>query len=560
MSKVSILGDREQGQDVRTNNITAVIGLANIVKSSLGPQGLDKMLVDNIGDVTITNDGATILSQLEVEHPAAKVLVELANLQDKEVGDGTTSVVILASELLKRANHLVKNKIHPTTIMAGYRLALKEMIKFIKDNLTVKVDTLGRDALISAAKTSMSSKLVGSESAFFSEMVVSAMERVKMVGDDGKAKYPIKNVNILKVHGKSSLESILVDGYALETQRAAQGMPTFVENAKIACIGFNLSKFRLHMGIQVLVQDPSNLEKIRQKEMDMTKDRIKKIIESGANVVLCSGGIDDFALKYFVEAGAIAIRRVSKADMRRIAKASGATVVTNLGDMEDEEEVFSPSNLGECKLVEERRLGDFDYVFFEELTQSSCQTIVIRGANEFFLDEVDRSLHDSLCVVKRILESNAIVTGGGAVEVALSVYLDDFARTLQSRELLAIAEVAEALLVIPKTLALNAALDATDLVAKLRVFHHTSQTSDDQSKRELKHYGLDLINGKVRNNMIAGVLEPALSKVKSLKFAIEASIAILRIDDMIKIQPKLSEDEKMRLAQQQAAAQGKEFF
>ena len=560
MSKVSILGDREQGQDVRTNNITAVIGLANIVKSSLGPQGLDKMLVDNIGDVTITNDGATILSQLEVEHPAAKVLVELANLQDKEVGDGTTSVVILASELLKRANHLVKNKIHPTTIMAGYRLALKEMIKFIKDNLTVKVDTLGRDALISAAKTSMSSKLVGSESAFFSEMVVSAMERVKMVGDDGKAKYPIKNVNILKVHGKSSLESILVDGYALETQRAAQGMPTFVENAKIACIGFNLSKFRLHMGIQVLVQDPSNLEKIRQKEMDMTKDRIKKIIESGANVVLCSGGIDDFALKYFVEAGAIAIRRVSKADMRRIAKASGATVVTNLGDMEDEEEVFSPSNLGECKLVEERRLGDFDYVFFEELTQSSCQTIVIRGANEFFLDEVDRSLHDSLCVVKRILESNAIVTGGGAVEVALSVYLDDFARTLQSRELLAIAEVAEALLVIPKTLALNAALDATDLVAKLRVFHHTSQTSDDQSKRELKHYGLDLINGKVRNNMIAGVLEPALSKVKSLKFAIEASIAILRIDDMIKIQPKLSEDEKMRLAQQQAAAQGKDFF
>ena len=560
MSKVSILGDREQGQDVRTNNITAVIGLANIVKSSLGPQGLDKMLVDNIGDVTITNDGATILSQLEVEHPAAKVLVELANLQDKEVGDGTTSVVILASELLKRANHLVKNKIHPTTIMAGYRLALKEMIKFIKDNLTVKVDTLGRDALISAAKTSMSSKLVGSESAFFSEMVVSAMERVKMVGDDGKAKYPIKNVNILKVHGKSSLESILVDGYALETQRAAQGMPTFVENAKIACIGFNLSKFRLHMGIQVLVQDPSNLEKIRQKEMDMTKDRIKKIIESGANVVLCSGGIDDFALKYFVEAGAIAIRRVSKADMRRIAKASGATVVTNLGDMEDEEEVFSPSNLGECKLVEERRLGDYDYVFFEELTQSSCQTIVIRGANEFFLDEVDRSLHDSLCVVKRILESNAIVTGGGAVEVALSVYLDDFARTLQSRELLAIAEVAEALLVIPKTLALNAALDATDLVAKLRVFHHTSQTSDDQSKRELKHYGLDLINGKVRNNMIAGVLEPALSKVKSLKFAIEASIAILRIDDMIKIQPKLSEDEKMRLAQQQAAAQGREFF
>lgn len=560
MSSVSILGQREQGQDVRTNNITAVIGLANIVKSSLGPQGLDKMLVDSIGDVTITNDGATILSQLEVEHPAAKVLVELANLQDKEVGDGTTSVVILASELLKRANQLVKNKIHPTTIMSGYRLALKEMIKYIKDNLTVKVDTLGRDALISAAKTSMSSKIVGSESAFFAEMVVSAMERVKTVDSNGKPKVPVKNVNILKVHGKSSKESTLVNGYAIEMSRSAQGMPTFIENAKIACVAFNLNKFRLHMGIQVLVKDPANLEKIRQKEMDVTKERVKMIINSGANVVLCTGGIDDFALKYFVEAGVMAFRRVGKADMRRIAKATGATVVTNLSDFETADEEFSASNLGECKLVEERRVGDFDYVFFEELKETSCQTIVIRGANEFFLEEVDRSLHDSLCVVKRILESNAIVTGGGAVEAALSVYLDDFARTLESRELLAIAEVAEALLIIPKTLAINAALDATDLVAKLKVFHHASQTSDDQSKRELKHYGLDLLNGKVRNNMIAGVLEPALSKVKSLKFAIEAAIAILRVDDMIRIQPKLTEDEKMRLAQRQAAAQGRDFY
>lgn len=518
------------------------------------------MLVDSVGDVTITNDGATILSMLEVEHPAAKVLVELANLQDKEVGDGTTSVVILAAELLKRANQLVKNKIHPTTIMAGYRLALKEMIKFIKDNLTVKVDTLGRDALISAAKTSMSSKIVGSESAFFAEMVVSAMEKVKTTNNMGKVKYPVRNVNILKVHGKSSKESMLINGYALETSRAAQGMPTFIENAKVACVAFNLNKFRLHMGIQVLVKDPENLEKIRQTEMDVTKERVKKIIASGANVVLCTGGIDDFALKYFVEAGVIALRRVSKGDMRRIAQSTGATVVTNLSDFESSEEEFDASNLGECNLVEERRVGDFDYIFFEEMKESSCQTIVIRGANDFFLDEVDRSLHDSLCVVKRILESNAIVTGGGAVEVALSVYLDEFARTLESRELLAIAEVAESLLIIPKTLAINAALDATDLVAKLKVFHHASQSSDDQSKRELKHYGLDLVNGKVRNNMIAGVLEPALSKVKSLKFAIEAAIAILRVDDMIKIQPKLTEDEKMRYAQQQAAAQGREFF
>lgn len=560
MSTVSILGQREQGQDVRSNNITAVIGLANIVKSSLGPQGLDKMLVDSVGDVTITNDGATILNMLEVEHPAAKVLVELANLQDKEVGDGTTSVVILAAELLKRANQLVKDKIHPTTIMSGYRLALKEMIKYIKEHLTVKVDSIGRDALISAAKTSMSSKIVGSESAFFAEMVVSAIERVKTTNNMGKVKYPVKNVNILKVHGKGTKESMLVNGYAIEMTRAAQGMPNYIENAKIACVAFNLSKFRLHMGIQVLVKDPTNLEKIRQEEMNVTKERVKKIIASGANVVLCSGGIDDFALKYFVEAGVIALRRVSKPDMRRIANATGATVVTNLADFESAEESFDASNLGECKVVQEKRVGDFDYIFFEELKQNTCQTIIIRGANDFFLDEVDRSLHDSLCVIKRILESNSIVTGGGAVEAALSVYLDDFARTLQSRELLAVAEVAESLLIIPKTLAINAALDATDLIAKLKVFHHASQTSDDSSKRELKHYGLDLVNGKVRNNMFAGVLEPAISKVKSLKFAIEAAIAILRVDDMIKIQPKLTEDEKMRMAQQQAAAQGREFY
>jgi T-complex protein 1 subunit alpha len=557
---VSILGDREQGQDVRSGNITAVVGLANIIKSSLGPQGLDKMLVDSIGDVTITNDGATILNMLEVEHPAAKVLVELANLQDKEVGDGTTSVVILAAELLKRANNLVKNKIHPTTIMSGYRLALKEMVKYIKENLTVKVDTLGRDALINAAKTSMSSKIVGSESSFFAEMVVSAMEKVKTVNNLGKTKYPVKNINILKCHGKSSKESMLINGYAIEMTRAAQGMPTSIEKAKIACVTFALNKFRLHMGIAVLVKDPTNLEKIRQEEMNVTKERVRKIIASGANVVLCAGGIDDFALKYFVEAGVIALRRVSKNDMRRIADSTGATVVTDMSDFETSEEGFDSSNLGECALVHEKRLGDYEYIFFEELKKSHCQTIVIRGANEFFLDEVDRSLHDSLCVVKRILESNAIVTGGGAVEAALSVYLDDFARTLESRELLAISEVAEALLVIPKTLAINAALDATDLVAKLKVFHHASQTSDDQSKRELKHYGLDLVNGKVRNNMIAGVLEPALSKVKSLKFAIEAAIAILRVDDMIKISPKLTEDEKMRMAQQQAASQGQEFF
>jgi len=518
----------------------AVQSLSNIVKSSLGPQGLDKMLVDDIGDVTITNDGATILKQLEVQHPAAKVLVELSQIQDREVGDGTTSVVILAAELLKRANELVKNKIHPTSIMSGYRLALRESVKFIQQNLTIPIDTLGREALINAAKTSMSSKLLGAESDFYADMVVTAMQRVKTTNELGETRVPVKAVHILKTHGKSSKESILVDGYALEAGRSAQGMPIQVENARIACIDFNLNKFRLQMGVQVLVQDPDNLEKIRQREMDITRERVKKIIEAGANVILCSKGIDDFALKYFVEQNCIAIRRVKKGDLRRIAACSGAKIVVSLADF-DGDEKFDESYLGKATKVYEKRVGDWDYTFIEGMHQSRAQTIILRGANDYFLDETERSLHDSLCVIKRVLESNTLVAGGGAVEVALSIFLDDFARTLESREQLAIAEFSEALLVIPKTLAMNAAKDATDLIAKMRVFHNAAQKSTDEQKKELKHSGLDLVNGKIRNNLKAGVLEPAMSKIKSLKFATEAAITILRIDDMIKLAPKQEE-------------------
>jgi len=258
-------------------------------------------------------------------------------------------------------------------------------------------------------------------------------------------------------------------------------MPKRMEKAKIACVDFNLNKFRMQMGVQVLVQDPDNLDKIRQREMDICKERCQKIIEGGANVILCSRGIDDFALKYFVEAGVIAVRRVKKGDLRRIAHNCGAKIIVSLADMEGEES-FDPENLGECELVEERRVGDWEYMFFEGMKETRAQTIIIRGANEFFLDEIERSIHDSLCVVKRVLESNSLVAGGGAVEVALSIYLDDFARTLGTREQLAIAEFSEALQIIPKTLAMNAAKDATDLIAKLRVFHNAAMKADAEDK------------------------------------------------------------------------------
>ncbi|XP_042389746.1 T-complex protein 1 subunit alpha-like [Zingiber officinale] len=527
-----ILGERQSGQDVRTQNVVACQAVANIVKSSLGPVGLDKMLVDDIGDVTITNDGATILKMLEVEHPAAKVLVELAELQDREVGDGTTSVVILAAELLKRANDLVRDRIHPTSIISGFRLAMREACKYVEEKLSVKVEKLGKESLTNCAKTSMSSKLIAIDSDFFANLVVDAVQAVKMTNARGEVKYPIKSINILKAHGKSAKDSYLLNGYALNTGRAAQGMPTRVSPAKIVCLDFNLQKTKMQMGIQVLVTDPRELEKIREREADITKERIQKLLKSGANVVLTTKGIDDMSLKYFVEAGAIAVRRVRKEDLRHVAKATGATVVTTFADMEGEE-TFDATFLGHADEVVEERIADDDVILIKGTKNSSAVSLILRGANDHMLDEMDRALHDALCIVKRTLESNTVVAGGGAVESALSVYLEYLATTLGSREQLAIAEFAESLLIIPKVLAVNAAKDATELVAKLRAYHHTAQTKAD--KQHLSSMGLDLSKGTIRNNLEAGVIEPAMSKVKIIQFATEAAITILRIDDMIKL-------------------------
>jgi T-complex protein 1 subunit alpha len=466
------------------------------------------MLVDDIGDVTITNDGATILKLLDVEHPAAKVLVELSQIQDREVGDGTTSVVILAAELLRRGQQLIMNKIHPTTVISGYRLALKEAVKHITQNLVIKMDTITRDVLIKTAQTTLSSKLIGPESDHFSSICVDAMMAVKQTSFDGSSKYPVKSVNILKCHGRSLLESKLVNGYALQTMRGAQGMPLTVKKAKVACLDMSLNRFRLEPGVAVLVDNPEHLEKIRQRELDITKERCQKLIKAGANVILCTKGIDEFAIKYFVEAGAIAVRRVTKPDLRRIAQGSGARIMITFAEENGDEKV-DPEWLGEVDEVCEERVGDNDFIFFKQMKSSQAATLLLRGANEYMLDEVERSVHDALCAVKRVLESNSLVIGGGCVEVSTSIFLDYYARTLGSREQLAIAEFAESLNVIPKTLAINAAKDATELLTKLRF-------GEDESSK-LKHTGLDLINGKIRNNFNAGVFEPAMSKIKSLK-------------------------------------------
>eukprot|EP01103_Thecamoeba_quadrilineata_P020248 TRINITY_DN8593_c0_g1_i1.p1 TRINITY_DN8593_c0_g1~~TRINITY_DN8593_c0_g1_i1.p1 ORF type:complete len:548 (+),score=112.08 TRINITY_DN8593_c0_g1_i1:2-1645(+) len=534
-NNVAIDGERISGDDVRTQFATAVSAIANIVKSSLGPVGLDKMMVDDIGDVTISNDGATILKLLEVEHPAGKVLVELAQLQDKEVGDGTTSVVILAAELLKRANELVKHSIHPTSIISGYRLALREVCKYINKSLTIEVNSLGKPVLLNVATTSISSKLIGVDKDFFSNMVVDATLRVKSVDAKGDVKYPINQINILKSHGKSTTESVFVEGYALNCTIASQAMPKVIKNAKIVCVDFNLNKAKMQQGVSFNITDPTKLEGIKQREVDIIKERIEYLMKAGANVILTTKGIDDLCTKYFIEKGAMAVRRCRKEDLKRICKATGATLLLTLANLEGEES-FDPAHLGFAEEVSQERISDEELILFKGCKNPQTASIILRGANSLMLDEMERSVHDALCAVKRTLESNGVVPGGGAVEAALSIYLENFAITLGSREQLAIAQFAEALLVIPKTLAVNAALDATDLVAKLRAHHNAAQR--DPTKKELSWSGLDLFNGKIRNNKDAGVLEPSQGKIKCLQFATEAAITILRIDDMFKLNPK----------------------
>eukprot|EP00040_Diaphanoeca_grandis_P021347 m.113690 g.113690 ORF g.113690 m.113690 type:complete len:552 (+) comp28290_c0_seq1:196-1851(+) len=534
-----INGTRVSGQELRAQNVQAAISVANIVKTSLGPVGLDKMMVDSVGDVTITNDGATILKLLDVEHPAAKVLVELADLQDQEIGDGTTSVVIIAAELLKMANDLVKDKIHPTSIISGYRHACKEATKFIQNNMTLTTEQLGKDSIINIAKTSMSSKLIGPDMDFFARMVVDSMMAVKRVNSKGETRYPVKAVNVLKAHGGRAKESKFINGYALNVTVASQMMSKRIVGAKIACLDFNLMKTKMKMGVQVLVDDPEQLQAMRARESDITKERIEKILATGANVVLTTQGIDDMCLKYFIEAGAIAARRVSKGDMKAIARCTGATMCMTLANLEGEE-TFDQSFLGHAEEVYQDRICDDELLIVSNPKAKTSSSIILRGANDFMLDEMERSLHDSLCVVKRVLESKTAVPGGGAVEAALSIYLEDFATHIDTREQLAVAAFAQALQVIPKTLAVNAALDATDLVAKLRAIHNTALT--DKSKENLKWIGLDLVEGCVRDNVKAGVLEPGMSKIKSIKFATEAAITILRIDDMIKLQEVQEEE------------------
>uniref|UniRef100_A0A4W3JVP3 T-complex protein 1 subunit alpha n=1 Tax=Callorhinchus milii TaxID=7868 RepID=A0A4W3JVP3_CALMI len=489
--------------------LIAAVSISNVLKSSLGPMGLDKMLVDTSGNVTITNDGATIVKLLDVEHPAAKILCELAQLQDREVGDGTTSVVIIAGDLLKNAEDLVAQKIHPNCIIIGYQLACKEAVRYINENLTISADELGRECIVNAAKTSMSSKIIGIYPFLFTD-------------NKGQTCYSTNSINVLKAHGRSQRESTLINGYALNAVVGAQAMTKRIVNAKIACLDFSLQKVKMKLGVQILITDPSKVKLIQQREYDITKERIQKILAAGTNVLVATGGIDDMCLKYFVDVGAMAIKH-----------ATGATICSSLVNLEGEE-TFDASMLGQAEEVVQES-DSRNIILIKNPKARTASSLILHGANDFVCDELERSVNDAINVVKKILESKFVVPGGGAVEAALSIYLENFATTMGSREQQAIAEFAHSLLVIPKTLAVNAAQDSIDLVAKMRAFHNQAQTNPDRN--HFKWVGLDLLNGRPHDCKQAGIFEPAVVKIKSIKFATEAAVTILRVDDLVRLSP-----------------------
>jgi T-complex protein 1 subunit alpha len=531
----TIDGKRETGEDVRSSNVTACVALANIVKSSFGPMGLDKMIVDSVGDITISNDGATILSKLDVEHPAARVLVDLSRTQDREVGDGTTTVVILAAEFLKRGNSLVKKKIHPTSIISGFRVAMREATNFIRQNLSIKLSSLPNETLVNCAKTALSSKIICTDSDHFANIVVNALKRVGYPDGKGGEKYPVGQITMLKSIGRSAKESTLIEGYGLNCTVAAEGMPKQIHRAKIAFLDFSLERPSLPHGMSWKISDPAQLSAINKREENILKERIQIILKSGANVILTTGAIDDMASKNLVESGVMGVRRVNLKDLKNISRATGGQIILSLADLEGNESMESAS-LGETESVIQEQISSHELLIIRGTRLGKSASILLRGANDLMLEEMDRAVHDALMAVKRVLESKEVVPGGGCVETAVSMHLEAFAEALGTREQLAVSEFANAMIAIPKILAVNAAKDATDLVSKLCALHFASQTQQD--KKHYARYGLELYHGKVQDNVQAGVLEPTLSKLKAIKSATEAAIAIMRIDDFISLNPK----------------------
>ncbi len=506
---------RRTGKDVQSANISAAKIVADVVKATLGPRGMDKMLVGPMGDVTVSNDGHEILKEIDVQHPAAKMIVEVAKTQDDEVGDGTTTAVILAGELLKNAGDLLDKGIHPTTIVSGYRKAAGETLRVLR-KLAVPIKLDDRDELKKVALTSMRGKVVGGSRDHFSNIAIDAVMQV-LEKKDGKMSADIDDIQIVKKTGKNLLDTQLIQGIIVDKEMVHPDMPKTIKNARIALLDSALEIEKTEMDAEVRIKNPLQMKAFLDEESHILKEMVDKIVKTKANVVLCQRGIDDMAQHFLANAGILAVRRIKASDMEKLAKATGGRTVTNLDDL-------AASDLGATKLVEERKIGEDKMVFVEGCKNPKSVSILVRAGLERLLDEAERVLNDALCVVADIVKENKIVAGGGAIEQELSKRLHLYASKVGGREQLAIERFADTLETITATLAENAGLDPIDILVAMRSAHE---------KRNSTWMGLNVFTGEPVDMMKEGVIEPLSVKVQAIKSAVEVTSMILRIDDVI---------------------------
>jgi thermosome len=506
---------RSRGKEAQRNNIMAARVIGEVLKTTLGPKGMDKMLIDSLGDITITNDGAAILKEIDVEHPAAKMMVEIAKTQDDMVGDGTTTAVVLASELLRKAEELLDQNIHPIILVSGYRKASQKAIEVL-NKIAIPLDVNDRKTLLKVALTSMSSKAVGAAREHLAEISIDAVKQIAEQRGD-KTIADIDNIQLIKKTGKSLIETQLIRGIIIDKEVVNPGMPKTKENAKIALLDSALEIEKTEISAEIRIKDPSQMKAFLDQETDMMKNMVTKIKASKADVVFCQKGIDDMVQHFLAKEGIMAARRVKESDMEKLARATGGRIISDLDDLKKED-------LGAAGLVEERKIGDDKMIFVEKCKDPHSVAILIRAGLERMVDEAERAMIDSLSVVSDVIENNKIVAGGGAVEIEVAKELRKYATKVGGREQLAVEAFAEAVEVIPRALAENAGLEPIDILVELRSTHDT---------QEGKNIGINVFTGKLQNSIDNGVIEPLVVKEQAIKSAAESAAMILRIDDVI---------------------------
>ena len=506
--------ERSRGSDARNANIMAARIVAEVVKSSLGPKGMDKMLVDSFGDVTITNDGATMLKEMDIQHPAAKMMVEVSKTQDDEVGDGTTTVVVLTGELLGKAVELMDKKIHPTVIIDGYRDAQEQALKFLEE-ISIEVDPKDKKTLKKIAMTSMASKLISGYSDYLSKIAVDAILQVAEEKDGGY-EVDLDMVKLEKKPGGSLTDTALIKGLVIDKEVVHSDMPKLVRKARIGLLNASMEIEKTEFDSKIHIESPDEMQAYLDQEEQMLRDMVKKVKDAGVNVLLCQKGIDDMVQHFLAREGILAARRLKKSDMEALVKATGAKIVTSVDDL-------SKGDAGYAATVEERKIGDEKMLFVEGCRNPKAVSILVRGGTERIVDEADRSLHDALSVVRDVVREPKIVAGGGAPEIEVARRLRRYAEGLSGRERLAVSAFAEALEVVPTTLAENAGMDPIDAI------------SDMQSRHEKGEMwiGIDPIKGEVSDMTSLDVYEPTEVKAQAVKSATEASTMLLKIDDII---------------------------